>query len=482
MENPGPITRFRKWASNVLAPGTPAPPAGQSKNLEPEQQADLQQFKKTVSHHARTVAHKLQTLFNDCANYESNNPRDRMKLARLIIRNIPMLQRAVNLTADFVGSVEFYTDNEQLQEVLDKFATSVPIRFQDNPDYPYFFGLDNYVKVRVKTALTDGMAFSEEYYSGENMTEWEGLVVMKTESFNFEKDGNRMVLKFYPANGQPITIDPAAPGFDVFGVHFMPGSLWGLSMVDGGQFFAEMLVHMLVARKNAWINHGNPLEMLLFSLSNYSDFKPKDWELFHEQTDKIAEKLVDGLRNVEKGKRALVDGVLPGDVTMQNTGYGTNSRPLSGFSDDVEMVLRQLAALTGLPIELLGFDTGGDGFSGEKFRVLYRLLRGTIKAIHGLEIPRLKKRCDNYLLAMGYPPAWLDQYTVGFSEPDFDSEKEVAETDKTIAETIQMHFANLETLWFSLGLGDVNLLNDYLENVGLDWLQLKAPPTPAQPE
>lgn len=439
-----------------------------------------------MSSHMKTRQHPLQKLFARCWDYGGwDNPRSRMEISRLIIRTVPFFRRAIEMQSQFIGTLEVVTENDELREVLEKFISEVPIRFQDNPEYSFFFGLDNYNRQLIKVAYMDGLAFSEEMYGsmGESDEDTgallDGLMVFKSEEFDFgTKDGKKVLVFKGNKRGKQIVVRES-DHFTIFGVSFLPGSLWGLTMVDGGEFFAEILIQMLIARKNNYVRLGSPPGLNMFVLENWDGFQGGDYDEFKNRVDEAEEKFMDAIYASQEGKAAEVFIKMGGSVKYDHKMYGDGAQGLQGFHEDFKMVVNMLGHLTGIPVELW-LDSSAAGLGSDKYRIQNGLLSAGVNTNRGLLRPVNMRICKNYLYSIGAPPEWVEGFELRYRDLDIADEKEIADTANTRADAVSKHVDNALRLWQEMGYS-LDDLNRYFEQVGLDFIHVEDMPDP-EPE
>jgi len=460
------FNKFRVKAANWMAPK----PTGRMK---------------THSRTGRmTIQHKLEELLAGCIDYESQNPRDKMRISTLLIDNIPVLKRAARLQSAFIGPVVLNTEIQPLKDELEPWMNTVPIRNPKNLTYEYNHGMEQWKHQMVMTTLRKGLAFTEESYTEGENGPLDGLIIFDSNRFNTRTTtlGNEKFI-YRKLNGMQVDVEPSRH-FSILGFDFMPGSLWGLAMTDGGEFFGEILIHMLVALKNNYIRYGSPVGINLFTLKSDEGFAPDDYEEFVKRVDDIEEEFMKALNDSETGARSEIFGRLPGEVEYQHKTYGEGLRPMTGMAEDIDLLLRYLSTITGIPIELLGFDTGGDGFSGRKWDIVYQLLLSTTNFLRMMLRPIIVKILQNRLISINAPAAWFDEIerAVGFDGPDFTNEKEIAETAKLQQEALEILMRNVSVYFTSLGLGNLEGVREMLDRNGFEWLPLAKPSNDPIPE
>ena len=394
-----------------------------------------------------------------------------MKVATILIDNIPALKKCVDLHANFVGDLQIISTNEALLEAVRPWADEVPIRFPENPEIEHFFGLGNYAKQLVRTAQRQGMAFSEESYEYGDDGTMDGLIIYDSMNFNFIPRGRKKVLQYQESGGMPIIIDTTSRHFDLFGMQFLNSKLWGITMVHGAEFFGEILIQMLVALKNNYIRDGSPVGVNVFKLKDHTDFTDDDMDDFAAKVQTIADAMMKALKDAEIGKRTEVFNQIPGEVDIDHWTYGAGLQNATGREKEILMVMSQMIGTTGIPIDLVMSSMGGGDWSGEKWRVLYRLLLSSTSTTHGLLIPRMKKRIQNYIVSARHPGAWMDDFNVGFTGPDFTNTKEKAETERTRSETLEKLVGVMAKLFHDHGV-PIEMLNQLLTELGFGDLEV----------
>jgi len=419
------------------------------------------------------IAHKLQELISGSLKYDSTNPRDQMRVAKILIENIPPLKRAVQLQSDFLGSVVFGSDGPKCKEWLNKWANDFPVRNPLNTDYAFLRGVSQYSRQVMRNSLTTGMAFSEEFYD-ESMKQ-SGAVVYDSTDFDFVSDGIKEHLVYKSKTGGTQWVQQSEH-FHIFLNTARPGSLWGESMVSGGEFFAEILIQMLVAVKNNYIRYGSPIGINIFTLKDHTKYSSGDLAEFSERIGAIETNFMKALKDSELGARGEIFGRIPGEVSYEHRTYGEGISPMTGQLDDIQKILRQVSGLTGIPVELLSFDSAGqDGFSGEKWRVLYSILNVKLETARNQMEPTIRKIAQHAILSEKMPAQWLDRFWVEFTSLDFANDKTQAETEFTRAQAIEKNIANALAIFQELTQGDAAAMRRFLDSVGMDYVETGAP-------
>lgn len=412
------------------------------------------------------VAHKLQKLIEGSLKYDSNDPRDQMRMARLLIENIPPLKRAVQMQSDFLGGVHFGSDIPQLKDALNDWAAKMPVKNSLNTDYSFFQGMTEYTRQMMRNSLTTGMSFSEEFYP-EATAPLDGIVVFDPANFTFVQDGTKQRLLYTSTSGVQAFVDPS-DHFHVFGNTASSSSLWGQSMVSGAEFFGEILIQMLVSLKNNYIRYGSPIGINMFSLKPDATMTTGDFEKFVEGVNRMETAFMQALRDSEFGARSEIFGKMPGDVKFEHSTYGQGLNPMTGQAEDIASILRHVAGLTGIPVEMLSFDTGGEGFSGEKWRVLYSVLNVKMQAARLAMEPIVTQIARNYITSNRLPSRWLDAFWVEFESLDFGNDLTEAEVKLKRSEATAKEIQNALSIFMELSPGSTEAMRRYLDAVGLD--------------
>jgi hypothetical protein len=423
------------------------------------------------------VAHKLQKLIDGSLNYDSSNPRDQMAVARLMVENIPPLKRAMQLQSDFLGHVRFGSDHPKLKAYLNEWSESLPVRSPLNIDYVFTKGMTEFVKGLMECSMKTGMGFAEEYFTEENKAD--GVVLFDPKCFNFQLEGRVQRLTYSPPIGGGIIYIEPSEQFHILRNKLSTSSLWGESMVSGGEFFGEILIQMLVALKNNYIRYGSPIGINLFTLKPDASMAPDDYQKFVDGVNNMENAFMSALRDSELGARKEIFGKVPGNVDFTHSTYGQGLNPMTGQSEDILVILRQVASLTGIPVELLSFDSGGDGFSGEKWRVLYSILNIRIETYRNSIETIVRSVTNSHIVTMGLPSRWLDSYWVEFDSLDFSNDMTQADTALKRAEATAKEIENAMAIWMELNPGDASSVRRYLDSVGFDLVETGTPQGPS---
>lgn len=419
-----------------------------------------------------------------------DDPRSNMVTSRILVWSLPFLRRALELHAEFIGNIAIETNIKPLREALETFIREVPIVNQANPEWKLYRGLNNFLRMMVMSALEDGLSFGEEMY--EVGTDGiAGLMAIPSDKFCFKKKGigDLEVLQFKATNGRIVEIQPS-DHFHVWGAAFRPGALWGLPMIEGGYFFGEFLVKVLVARLKLHSRFGNPPSIDTFILKDSEGFQDEDYKEFVNRTDEVQQKLVEAQRASEEGQSASVVARMGGDIQHTHALYGDGATGVGSFDREYELLSKQCALITKIPVEFLGFGSGGGGIGSDKFVILNGILGGTVEKYRELLAPMIKKILRNHLMAIGAPTRWLEAFELGWTELDTNDEKVMAETAGLVADNFKKHLDNI-LQGFGNGLMSEEAIKAYLETVELSKLidapdlgkedPAPEPPVPADP-
>lgn len=434
---------------------------------------------KAVSSMSSVKAHQLEELLDDCNPYDKKDPRNLVELNEILIDNLPPLKRAVKVMIDMAGEVSIEAESDAQERALNEISEQIPVRLDANPEMVFMRGIDAMRNLITRQVLRTGMGFVSNYYGSELSTDFDGVVCYDSKRFGINEEFGTEYFTYSSrrttgGNGYILKVDMDSDNFHPFGLEWNPSSIWGLSMVDGGAFFGEMIIRKAVARKNLSMRIGSPMGFHLISAKNTELFDDDAWEAYHERVTDMANAYKKGLQMTERGKRVEMFQSLPADATLQSSWYGAGMKHLDGYVEELDTEMRYLSMVTGIPLELLGFYTGGDGFSGEKFKTLYRMLRGSIKTNQQMQRPGIEDVLFRAGVAEGLPANWImpGTYEVNFSEPDFMSEKELAEIDKVNAEAMAAHLNNIGRMFFDFTGGNDEPVEEYKRQFGLDWLSL----------
>jgi hypothetical protein len=421
-----------------------------------------------------------------------DDPRAQMAISRVLIWCLPFLRKALVLHAAFLGNIKIVADDDTLKETLEQFVKSMPIIFQDNPEWrQHFFGLNNFCKMLLATALSDGLAFSEEVYDDQNGP-MAGMMVLPSDKFDFKPQSFKgaNAIEGTPANVKKVLIYTAYTGrtmeirpsqhFYVFGTRFRPGAMWGLQMVDGGQFLGEFLIRILVSRMKLHSRFGNPPSIDTFILKDAEKLQEADIERFINEASSVHEDIVSSQTASEQGKSAAIVARMVGNVEHKHEMYGSEATASTDFTQEYETLAKQLALVTDMPPEFLGFDTAGGGLGDAKFNVLNGITGSVTEDHRELLSPVIRRILTNYLISIGAPNAWLESFDIGWDELDTNDAKLLAETDLKEAEAFAKHLDNIMTL-VANGLASEDKIREYADRFMLD-IDLPDPKEPPVPE
>lgn len=422
-----------------------------------------------------------------------DDPRAQMAVSRVLIWCLPFLRKALVLHAAFLGNIKIMAEDENLKEALEDFVKTMPIIFQSNPEWrQHFFGLNNFAKMLLGTALSDGLAFAEEVYD-DDLKPLSGMMVIPSDKFEFkprtfkgvdaegQTTGIKMVLVYTSSTGRQTEVQPSQH-FYVFGTRFRPGAMWGLQMTEGGQFFGEFLIRILVSRLKLHSRFGNPPSIDTFVLKDAEKLQEADVQRFLDETDKVHEDIVLSQQASEQGKSAAIVARMVGNVEHKHEMYGSEATASADFTDEYDTIAKQLALVTDMPTEFLGFDTTGGGLGDAKFNVLNGITGSITEDHRELLTPVLTRILTNYLISINAPIAWLDGFEIAWDELDTNDAKILAETDLKLAEAFAKHLDNIMTM-VGNGMASPDKIEEYVQRfeLDIDLPDLRVAPEPPVP-
>lgn len=385
-------------------------------------------------------SHKLIEILSDCKDYYTMTEESRRNATDILLTALPHYMDAINKISNFVGCAYPVAESDALERRLRDFAEwEATTYFEKSKKRPIYQGVEGLVKTDIKTTVRYGMSFIQDIFEDEM---YKGILLHNPNRFsNHSFDGVTEELVYRPIQGGIYIINENSPYFDSMGYNFYPDSMWGLTLADGGRFFAERLLRIIVARSNAWIWRGNPIMIDTISVDRETAgiFEKEQWDEFNTKVSKMFTKSSNAIKQQDKGKRSYISQTLPGMFSRETKAFGEGINPMTGFVEDANWLIRPLASLTGIPPELLGLFTGGEGFSGEKFRTLYRITKPMIATLRANEKSRLKSRSDTWLESIGERGNFRarNAYKWQFEDQDFLGPKEKAEAQRTTAEAFE---------------------------------------------
>jgi len=378
-------------------------------------------------------------------NYKKS-PRELLALYNLMYHVFPFFERAFTIHQDFMGMVEFTSEDEGLQKALNDWAEEVPIFIPGSP-YENDRGMSNYAHRLLADSMASGSAFSE-LMRAESGIEVTGLLHANPECFNFIQLNGIYYLVYNGISGQVVIKELG--DLSMF-QHNPSGKFpWGTPMGYNAEFFITKATRFIEARVSFEERIGNPNITTVFSpdmnipeanlptIQQYQDTHDRIIEAARLQNDAALHRLRTG-----KASDIIVTSDVPLTITQHTHGQGVAGS--TGFSEILDQFLSALHLVTDVPSIFLGIDSPA-GLGSEKFRVEKSFLTLRANTNRQRIEPTIYKASDNWLLGQKVNPKWLTAYDIKWCTPNVDDEKLAADTELVNAQTLAQQVANFDAL------------------------------------
>lgn len=392
----------------------------------------------------------IYKVFDNCGiDYEGRNPRSHVALSRTMYGVFPFAKRAINDMATMVGnplivSAEGREIGEAELNRVSALMGELPLLSEWDWLREHEMGLDNLAFRTSKTMLLDGMCFLEDRFDEGSLLDPLGVLLFDSMSFDYIQDNYGQPYRLrYLADQYP---DLDSGTFHVLGYDYRNDYPWAAPLLSGGGFFTHILTAMLVAVKNISMRKGAPVEMNIISVQDDSKLSSPDTrERYVESMNALDKDLQEAMKAQMKGHPSSMVSKIPMDVDLLNRAFG--SEALNEIDPELlKFMLVGFANLLEIPIEFLGIVLGSSGFSPERFNILYRIWGTKIDNIRNKLRPVLLKSTQSYLRGQGVSPVIIEGIDIEFENAEIRQDSELAEIEKTKAETHKIRMETAEAL------------------------------------
>lgn len=370
-----------------------------------------------------------------------SDPAQKMAVYNTISSILPFVSKAEQLHADWLGQVVIESDTDPvLAQRLSDYLSRVQVyneygvRLND--------GVNEYIGAMLQTMLRYGMAFGRQVSTaggGDNR-----LHIYSPMDFGYQQEGvGRYVLEWQPPIGGLYRVDEANPDWFTLRRKYLAGHNWGIPMMYGGEFYAELLIRTLIARKSAHVRLGNPPSLNILSFDDASDMLPADQEALKARVDDLRSKWESAMRySDETGKPVEIFQTFPTSVKFEHKMFGEGITGLTNVPQEIDHYTRSLMQYCMIPLDLLDESSGSAGIGSDKYRILNGILTTTISRHQALLKPVVDRVVINALVALKVNPSMWGRLSWKYLETDLSDEKAVAEIEKLKADTDAVRIAN----------------------------------------
>ncbi|NIV12900.1 MAG: hypothetical protein GWN62_16950 [Aliifodinibius sp.] len=435
------------------------------------------------SYTSHATEHQIITLINDCnkslkknkAETVAGDPRPKLAVYRAIAWAFPFVDRAISIHADFMGAPRIETDNDQLKARIKKFWTDFKISGEMKSEFDTDRTMQLFARELLKSTLRDGLQPYEIEGKGKMV---DGARLFDAAQYDFVKDDKKDIYNLIRINGDGQGKNKIVRNTDRFNLCKLNRStrfLWGLPLIYNAEFYAEMLLRVMIARRDSHIRLGNPPSITTVGYDLPKDIMDKDLQakILTDVKDRVKD-TIDGYKSAlarmyHTGRPEDMVLMTPGGLRIDSKMFGQGAPGIQGYPDEYELYALQIALTTDVPVEFLGIRGASAGLGSDFFRVMKEILN-TRKTYHQHVIgTHIKAITDEFLIGESVAPGQIEGYEIAWSEPDISDEKLIADTEKVEAETFALQSANYADLLLNIGRNEANV---YAEQIGRpEWVR-----------
>jgi len=398
---------------------------------------------------------------NEGANIKTN-PRSRLTLYEAVDYAFPLFERARKIKADFMGTLTIESDDKSLNTLLNDFNDTLQIKTISNLPFDFNRGGSDLAKIYLQTGQLTGMTFGEMLRddTSEVIT---GLKIAPSYLFTFQRFNGTAQLMMQTDGGiMPITPDN---NLVIYRNGFLSDWDWGKPMTYGCEYFADMMLRTIIARKDTHTRIANPPSFNILSADQEElQNNPELVRLFEEKATQWKNEWAGAIKRMQtKGKASDILLTLPGKVTFTSTMFGQGATGLQDFGGDFDRYFNQLALRTDVPGILLGIEQAA-GLGIDHFKVAKQMLQVGAKTDQENIGVKMRQVFDAFLMSIKASPRQIKDYRLVWTPINIEDEKLIAETELISANAA---FRELET-WaaFRVEQSNSRASNAYAEEIG----------------
>jgi hypothetical protein len=224
------------------------------------------------------------------------------------------------------------------------------------------------------------------------------------------------------------------------------GNPWGVPLLRGGVMIFRVFASLLLCIELQGKRFGNPPTLTLLTGQDPGKFQdPKQQKLYFDLLEKLRGYIEDAWQYVYQGQAADVVAAMPGDHQVLSRTLGAE---ISNWVDpDMLWKITILASsVLNVPPALLNVNDTGGGLNSDMFKQHYKLLKATAQSNRNALRPTLEAMLCNFLLNQGVAPAEAERVAISFEGVNLDDKQELANIEKTEAETMAQKLENYATM------------------------------------
>lgn len=421
--------------------------------------------------------HPIIKAITDCTAGDPNtDPRDMIDYYRVLWYALPWSQIATTKLIDISGEIVPNTGDPKLDMVVGEIIEKIPI-LHPNSSEPVGYGLNQLDSTFRALMRRDGMAFTELEFLDDMGRDPRGVVTFDPKCLYYEQNANDMLevdlWLSHDGTRRKISGDPR---FSAIRNRFDGRFIWGRSVLDGLDLFAEAALYMVISRKNYHIRHGNPLAVDYVGVDERDsmELSQGDRDDIKAFFDNYAEASKNGMKAQMEGKPVHLIHSMPYPVKVTSSTYGQGVSGVNDWRSDVDFIGRFIMESSGVPAQLGGFAGETSGIGSDQFRIgLGTMRRNGAREAKKMDDELHLKTIRQYMAAIGESPRAIEAVKIARQAPELASDKEQAETIKAEADALKVQLENLMQIRMDMASPDA--AQRYASEIGLEIDAAKIP-------
>lgn len=392
----------------------------------------------------------------------NQEPNTYLPLYQYIYRSFPFFKKADDVKQYMIGTVDVTHENINIQKQINDDLNNIPIYSFKDTNTPIGHGIDTLNASLMRTAHRDGIAFGEISYI-ENTNEINGIILYDSIDFRFIQTSVDDYQLYYTRNGANIKIEENE-NFIIYRNEIDPKYLWSPTLIDGSEFFSEVLLKMVVSRKNLHLRVGAPPTINVVGVDTKESGMRNDHALkFKEMIDKLSGLWKNAVSEMDKGKSVDIFAGIPANVKLNSSTLGQGINGISEWNNDFNTIAKHAVSVTGVPAELIGFDSGSAGIGSDKFMILYDMLKSSV-ANQAIKLDKVTKQITDAIIYNGNYGSSALSYELDRTLNNYIDQKQVAETEEISARATAQELLNFTELVNNSD--NYDRANAYAEEIG----------------
>jgi hypothetical protein len=416
---------------------------------------------------------------------DNEDPRVKLPTYRALTHNLTIIQRAIGVHRDFIGSPQIVVGekgNPRAVAILERFWADTPIYGSRINPIAADKGIGSFVTQMIDSTFGDGSQFTrlmqEPTTARVNKAPIEGIRLFDSIDFDYVQDPTdleRVLLSYVSPNLGQIYVTPEM-GYSEFHFEIDRRYPWGKPIAYGAEFFARQFIEFLIAHVDGTKRKANPIGITLIGFKE----PPRGGMVDTKQYAAQAQILIDETRSIKDVHKSAIKQnkttgqpqdeilILPGDVSLSSQFYGAGIDMPPNFEEMATVLLDNLCNGLNTPFMFLGRDQGGGGLGSSLFNYQKQVLCLSTDNERRLLENNCLNRINAAVLAQNSIQITPDTYSYEWITPDLSDEKLEAETRKLDAEAVAQELINITTISTSLsGVADpTQAQNDYADEIG----------------